>query len=172
MHKYSFSTYRINCSSKVRRWRTMDAHNCIGAWNRGQKGRSYKVQMIKMWCIINRIKRHVRTTPISAEDYLRKQMLKVNRPQTSDKLTDSFALLNQHKHLSYMGMEREDILRKTMQHPKHRNANQPGEMKQSSYNGKKKIARTQKQTCKQETVTMTRLGKIWRDFVITRTQWY
>ena len=57
------------------------------------------------------MKRHVKATPISVEDYLRK-MSKANRPQTNDKLNkliDHFALLNQHEHLCNMGTEGEDI---------------------------------------------------------------
>ena len=50
------------------------------------KGRCYKVQMTRTRCIITRMKRHVRATPILVEDYMRKEMSKANRPQTDDKL--------------------------------------------------------------------------------------
>ena len=43
--------------------------------------------------MITTMKRHVRVTPISAEDYLGKEMSKANRSQTDaklNKLTDCF----------------------------------------------------------------------------------
>ena len=53
----------------------------------------------------------MRATSILAEDDLRREMLKVNRPQTNDKLNkliDHFAIQNQYEHLSNMGTEGED----------------------------------------------------------------
>ena len=61
------------------------------------------------------MKRHVNVTPVSAEDYLRKEISKNNRLQTDDKLyelLDCFALLNQHGHLSNMETEGEDTSQK------------------------------------------------------------
>ena len=44
----------------------------------------------------------MRATPILAEDYLRKEMNKSNRPHKGDRfneLINHFAMLNQHEHL-------------------------------------------------------------------------
>ena len=49
------------------------------------------------------MKRHGRTTPISMENYSRKEMSKVNRLQVDDKLDEvieCFALLNKYEHLN------------------------------------------------------------------------
>ena len=56
----------------------------------------------------------MRATPISA-DYLRTEMSKAYTPQTDSKineLIDSFALLNQHGHLTNIGMERKTYHRR------------------------------------------------------------
>ena len=58
------------------------------------------------------MKRHVRTNPILAEGYLRKEMFKANRTHTDDKcnkLIDNFVILNQHEHLDDIGTDGEDI---------------------------------------------------------------
>ena len=44
------------------------------------KGRSYKIEGMKMACIITRMKRQVRISPIAVVDYLRKEMMKANEP--------------------------------------------------------------------------------------------
>ena len=41
-------------------------------------GRSYKIRLNEMGCTITRTKRHVKSIPIRAEDYLRNEMLKTN----------------------------------------------------------------------------------------------
>ena len=51
------------------------------------------------------MKRHIRVTSISAEEYLRKEMTKANRPQTDNELIGHVALLNQQEHLNSMGMD-------------------------------------------------------------------
>ena len=69
----------------------------VGHQTDDHDSRSYRVQVIKTRCIMTRMKRHVRTTPISAQDYLRKEMYKANRPETYEKLnelTNHCALLN------------------------------------------------------------------------------
>ena len=66
------------------------------------KSRSHKIRVLKTGYIITKTKMHVKATLISAEDYLRKEMSKDNRPQADfklDELTDCFALLNHHKYL-------------------------------------------------------------------------
>ena len=75
------------------------------------KSRSYKVQVTKTGCIITRTKGHVRVTPISAENYLRKEISIANRKQltsSTNSKNDHFAILNQQKQYD-MGMEGEDI---------------------------------------------------------------
>ena len=62
------------------------------------------------WMHDTRMERHVRTTPISTEDYMMKEMSKAKRPQTCDKinkLIDHFAILNGH--LNDTGTEGENI---------------------------------------------------------------
>ena len=61
-------------------------------------------------------------------------MHQLNRPHTGDKLNkpiDHFAMLNQHEHLSDIGMEGENISQKITTQPHHIHKDQPGEMKQS-----------------------------------------
>ena len=80
----------------------------IGHGTDDHKCKNYKMQVMKIGCIITRMKRHVTATPKSVEDYPRKEMLKANRFQASDKfneLIDHFALLNQHEHLNNLEME-------------------------------------------------------------------
>ena len=53
-----------------------------------------------------------RATPISAKNYLRKEIPKANRQQVDNKLnrlTDLFAILSQHEHISHTGKEGEGI---------------------------------------------------------------
>ena len=50
--------------------------------------RSNKIQITKMDCIITRTKIHVRSTPIKAEDYLRKEVLKKSTLQAADKFNE------------------------------------------------------------------------------------
>ena len=85
--------------------------NMVGYGTDNHKGRSYKVYVMKTGCVITRTKRQVRATPILAEDYLRKETFKANRPQADDKLNeliDHFAILNQHEHLSNIEVEGKD----------------------------------------------------------------
>ena len=80
----------------------------VGHGSGDHKRRSYKIIMTKTRHTITRMKRHVKTTPISAEDYLRKEMSKANLPQTDDKLNeliDCFALQIQHEHFNNLQME-------------------------------------------------------------------
>ena len=60
----------------------------------GHATKHHNVTACKTRSTITRIKRHVKTTPISAEDYLRNEMSKDNQPQTDikfNKLVDHFA---------------------------------------------------------------------------------
>ena len=71
------------------------------------KGRSNKMQVMKTEHILGRLKRHVMAIPVSAKLYIRKELLKGNRPQIGNKineLIDHFALLNQHEHLNNLEM--------------------------------------------------------------------
>ena len=54
----------------------------------------------------------MRATPVSTEDYLRKEMSKPADYKTDDKFNEliyHFAFLNKYEHLINMGMEGEDI---------------------------------------------------------------
>ena len=56
--------------------------------------------------------RCVRTAPISVEDYIRKRMLKANRPQVENKLNeliDHCTVINQHEHLNNLEIEGKEI---------------------------------------------------------------
>ena len=69
-----------------------------------QKGKGYEIRLMKTRCIVTRMHRHVRATPISVEDDLRKEMSKANRPQVDTKLNqlmDHLALQNRHKYLKF-----------------------------------------------------------------------
>ena len=58
--------------------------------------------------ILIRMKRNVRASPISVDDYLRNKMLQSNRSQTGKKLCeviDHFTMLNQHGYLNNLEME-------------------------------------------------------------------
>ena len=46
------------------------------------RGRNYKIRLTKTRCIINGMKRDVKASPISLEEYLRNEMLKSYRTQT------------------------------------------------------------------------------------------
>ena len=107
------------------------------------------------------MKRYVRPSPISAEDCLRKEVSKANIPQ-ADKLIDHFAVLNQNKHLSNMGLEEEDISQNTIQHPNHANTDQQWEIRQSDNSRKRSMNSKDKHI----------IRKPERDSVITRTRWH
>ena len=49
----------------------------VGPGSDGQRSRSYKIVM-KTGHIVTRIKRHTKATPVSEEDYLRKEISKAN----------------------------------------------------------------------------------------------
>ena len=64
------------------------------------------------------MKSHVRAIPVSAEDYLRKDMSKANITQTDDKLNefvDHFVERYKYEELHDMKMEEKDVVPKTMQ---------------------------------------------------------
>ena len=72
-------------------------------------GKNYKMPSTKIGCMITRVKRLVSGTPISAEDYNRKEISEINRIQKYDKLNkliDYLSLLNQHEYLSSMEQRR------------------------------------------------------------------
>ena len=106
------------------------------------------------------MKRHMRGTSISAEEYLRKEMSKANRSQTEDninKLIDCFALLNQHEHSNNLEIDGKDIIPETTQPPQHTKTYHHEEIKQSGNRQKNKLEfNMQKHT--QETFNMKRLG--------------
>ena len=60
----------------------------VGHGSDNYMGRSYKLRMMKTGCIITRTKRHMRSTPVSAEVYPREEMSKANRPQADNKLNE------------------------------------------------------------------------------------
>ena len=80
------------------------------------------------------MKRHVKATLISMEDYLSKEILKVNIPQGGNilcELIDHFPLLSQCEHLNDLKMEGK-IMTKITQSPKHTTTDHPGDIKQGS----------------------------------------
>ena len=94
-----------------------------GLWTHGtivrhgaedNRGTSYKIRVTKTRCIITRVKRHVKATPISVEDYLRKDMSKANRTQTinSMNLWTTFVQLMtcSNEHLNEMETEENDTI--------------------------------------------------------------
>ena len=94
----------------------------MGYTSEGHKATNYKIRVTKNGHTITRMKRHMSTTPISAEDYLRKDILTANTLQTYDKLNeiiDCFAEINKHEHLNNMAMEEKDIRLKTVLPPRH-----------------------------------------------------
>ena len=62
--KYSLSVYRINCSSVVQRWGTMDSVTIARHWIVECNDRSYRRQVKKMECITTRMKRHIKITQL------------------------------------------------------------------------------------------------------------
>ena len=63
-------------------------------------GRSYKIRVIKMGHMITRTERHVKTKPITVEDFIRNEMSKNNQLQMVDKfdeLVDHSTKLYKHK---------------------------------------------------------------------------
>ena len=71
----------------------------VGYGSDNHKGRIHKIKIMKTECIITMVERHMTATPMLVDDYLRKKMLKANRPQAEDKLNeiiDYFSLLNQN----------------------------------------------------------------------------
>ena len=71
----------------------------------GHKGKSYQIIVMKTGGIITNTKKLIQVTPISVEDYFRKDIPKTNRPQADDKfneLIDCFVLLNQHEYLNIL----------------------------------------------------------------------
>ena len=60
------------------------------------------------------------STPISTEDYLRKEISKANTPQVDaklNKLIDYFAPIKRHQHLQNTGREVKDKVSKTLHSP-------------------------------------------------------
>ena len=85
----------------------------VGHRKENNKGRTCKIKVTKMGCIIPRMKKQVKSIPISA-DYMW-VISKNNRLQIDDKLsklTDHFSLPNQHEHLCNMEREGEDTSQK------------------------------------------------------------
>ena len=102
----------------MKRQGTLDVWNGDGAWIRCPHGRRYSIQVTKMGCIIIRVKRCVKAAPVSAENYLRKEISKKQQTKTDGKLMDSFTLLHQLEHLSNIGTEGEGISQKAITTPK------------------------------------------------------
>ena len=62
-------------------------------------------------------KKHVNATTISAEDYLRNEMLKAYQPQASDKFNeviDHFTYLHRHEQSKVMETEGNDMTANTL----------------------------------------------------------
>ena len=69
----------------------------MGHGSEDHKCQKYRIRVMKTGSTITRTKRHLKPTPISVEDYMRKEILKTNRQQTDDKLNDlidCFAQIN------------------------------------------------------------------------------
>ena len=113
------------------------------------------------------MKSHVRTTQISTEDYLRKDISQNKGLQTDkiNELIDNFALINQHQHFRSMETDGQDTSQKSIQDPKQGNTDNTGEIMQSSNNWRDK-QELKKQTHNQETFLMTRSGQIVRKLKI------
>ena len=89
------------------------------------KGRSYKIRITKTERTIARIKRHVKTTLISVEDYVRNDMLKAKRMPTGNKsieLIDCFIHLQKHQHINGTETEGKVTVLRILLLPKHRKA--------------------------------------------------
>ena len=87
----------------------------VGHGSEDHKGQSYKMRVIMTGCTITKMKQHLRATPISVEDYLRKEMSNANRC----KPIHCFAQINMDDECHNMEMEEKGIIPKTMQPPRH-----------------------------------------------------
>ena len=107
----------------------------------------------------------MKATPIIVEEYPRNEMSKANKTQTDDKLKeliDHFAELHKHEHLNEMVTEGEDIGPKTIQSPRHMNAEHIEAIGQIGNRTKDK-EENNKQMHNQENCTTVRLGWIiWK----------
>ena len=117
---------------------------------------SYKFRVMKTRCLITRPKRHVRAIPISAEEYLRKEISKAN----INKLIDCIAQINRHEYLSNIKMgviwhSAKDSA--TSKAHKHRTLRRCEAKFHKNIKDKHIL---NKQTHNQETVTTARLGQI------------
>ena len=93
----------------------------------------------------------MRANPILVEDYFRKEVSKINRPQEDDELselTDHLTLLNQCEHLSDLEMKNTDIIPKTTQHPMHTKSDHLGDTKQRGNRQKTRDSSTHKHILK------------------------
>ena len=54
-----------------------------GHGSEDNKGRSYNIRVTKSWCIIGKTKHNVVSTPISAEEYLRNEIMKDSKQWTA-----------------------------------------------------------------------------------------
>ena len=73
--------------------------------------------------------------PILVEDYLRKEILKANRPQTDEKLNElinHFAQRNKHERFHIIQKWQRNLVPKTMQPLRHTGIEHSEEIKQSS----------------------------------------
>ena len=87
----------------------------VGHGTDKHKGRSYKIQVMKIGYIITRIKTLEKASPISVEDYLRKEISENNRLQTK-KLIHCFDLLNWHECLAIWKQRRKTHHKKQDSH--------------------------------------------------------
>ena len=46
----------------------------VGAWDHNHNNRSYRIRITRTGCIVTRNSQHIKTTPITAEQYLRDQL--------------------------------------------------------------------------------------------------
>ena len=130
--------------------------------------------MTKIRCEITRMKRHIKATPISAEEYPNNEMSKTNRRQKDDKLNElivHFTQIHNLKCFNEMEVKGKDTVLRTIHSLKHMTVEHTEAIRQNS-----SIA-----TDKQEHENRCIIKKIilrqncdvivgkWRDFAILRT---
>ena len=88
----------------------------IGYGAEDHNERYYRIRVTKSGHAVVRKKRHMKTTPILAEDNLRNEMSKSNIPQTEDQFNefvDCFAQLYKHRGSNVVEMERKNKMANT-----------------------------------------------------------
>ena len=72
----------------------------VGQRSGNNNGRSYKIKVTQMGCMITRTKRHMKATTTTAEHCLRNEVMKANQPQMvgrCNELIDVFAQIHKQK---------------------------------------------------------------------------